>query len=115
MKLKVSATAANEKVGPLDDTGAQAFNGRFVQVSLGEQPQGSTVTAGTLTFRAKAVGAYAAEDIIDSATGSAIAAMDLSSPQTFTIQNQNISYLEVTAAGVASDLDYLILEVTTLR
>jgi len=115
MKLKVSTTAANEKVGPLDITGAQAFNGRFIQISLGQQPLGSTVTGGTLTFKALASGAYASEDIIDPTTGSPIAPMDLSAPITFTIQNQNIDSLEVTAAGVTADLDYLILEVTTLR
>lgn len=115
MKIEIPDNAVDEKVGPFDINGTQAFNGRFIQVSLGNQHSGGTVTSGTLTFKARAVGAYASEDIIDASTGSPIAPMDLSSPQTFTIQNSNIAYLEVTASSVVADSDVIVLEVSTLR
>lgn len=104
-------TDATDLVIDKDKDGQSILEGVKTQVSLSKL-SGQTVTGGTLTLKARAAGAYSAEDVLDS-EGTPVT-IDLSNPATVVIENCRLTALVVSLSGVATNKNSIALEVNSL-
>lgn len=103
MKTLINATGTTEV--PVD-----GIKGPYVQVALGNQKGLSeTITVGTLTVRARAVGGYGYAALVGDNT------IDCSDNQPIVIGPNAIEALEFTAAGVDASGSVIEVEITSVE